>query len=425
MAEGLYIQYGPERIELAIDSSRLAFDLQPADVEVSTDPRAEVRRALDEPVASPPLRELVSAGQKVFVIGDDATRITPTDLIVPMVLDELNAGGVSDAEITLVIATGTHRPMTTKELSAKYGSAVTDRVAVLQHDCMNAEELTFRGKTRRGTEIWVSKPVLDADVRVGIGNIVPHHPTGWSGGAKILLPGVASRLTTGQMHLLGASEQLLGQIDTPCRREMEDFAESVGLDFIVNTVLDRRGKLVRAVAGHFAEAHREGVEWAKKVFGAEFDEPSDITLSSCSPIDFDLFQADKGFFSAARCTRPGGEILLISPCTEGVSPTHPEAIDLAAMSDDELWRLGEAGNDHDPLSVAEALYFNTIKRDYRATLVTEGISSEQADRMGFVRLRPRELPEYLASLLARNPDKKAGILRNSVETLPILSAKGE
>ena len=91
---------------------------------------------------------------------------------------------------------------------------------------------------------------MKTDFRIGIGNIVPHHPTGWSGGAKILLPGVAGEYTTGQFHLLGATEQLLGQIETPCREEMEDFASLTGLEFIINTVLNREGRVVRIAAGH-------------------------------------------------------------------------------------------------------------------------------------------------------------------------------
>lgn len=425
MTARLGISYGRDVIQLNIPSARLAFDLQPADMDAVADGETEILRALAEPIGTDPLADLVSPGQRVCVMGDDATRITPTDVITPLVLDELNAGGVSDDDIVLVIATGTHRAITAEELVAKYGKVVTDRVEVLNHDCMDADNLTFCGKTSRGTEIWVSKTVLNADIRVGIGNIVPHHPTGWSGGAKILLPGVASRLTTGQMHLLGAAEQLLGETDTPCRQEMEDFAASVGLDFIVNTVLDRNGQLIRAVAGHYIRAHRQGVTWGRKVFGSAFTDRADITLSSCYPTDLDLFQADKGLFSAARCTTPGGEILLISPCTEGVSPTHPEAIELSCLNDAELWRLAEEGNDHDPLSVAEALYFNTIKRDYRATLVTEGISAGLAMKMGFGCIQPGELPGYIQARLADEPGKTVGILRNSVETLPVHKAKGD
>jgi nickel-dependent lactate racemase len=379
----------------------------------------EVLRALWEPIGSPPLRKLVNAGDRVVVIGDDGTRLTPTDRIVPLLLDELNAGGVPDADITLVIATGTHRPMTPEEMAAKYGPRVTDRVQVINHDCLDEGSLISCGTTRRGTEVWASRTVLEAGVRVGVGNIVPHHPTGWSAGAKILLPGVAGEQTTAQMHLLGATEQQLGKVDTPCREEMEDFARAIGLDFIVNTVLNREGRLVRVVAGHFIAAHREGVRWAKRVFGVPFAQRADVTLSSTYPIDFDLFQADKGLFSAAVCTREGGEIVLVSPCCEGVSPTHPEAVELGCLSDEELWRLARSECGQDLLSIAEVLYFNSLKQLFKVTLATEGVSRETAQKMGFEHLGPAELPDYLMRRLTAEPNLTVGIVRHSAETLPL------
>jgi len=423
VARELTVHYGESLLRLELDESRVVFDLQPADVPPVENVESEVRRALREPVGTPPLREMVRAGQQVVVMGDDVTRLTPTDRIVPLLLDELNAGGVADDDITLIIATGTHRAMTQKEVEQKYGPAVTGRIAVSNHDYLH--DLISCGTTRRGTEIWANRTVLEADVRIGVGNIVPHHPTGWSGGAKILLPGVAGELTTGQMHLLGASEQQLGKVETPCREEMEDFARAVGLDFIANTVLDRNGRLVRLAAGDFIAAHREGVRWAERVLGAPFARPADLTISSTHPIDFDLFQADKGLFSAAIATRAGGEIVLLSPCRDGVSPTHPEAAELTALDDGELWRIARSEPTCDLLSVAEALYLNTAKRDFKVTLATTGIPRDVVDGMGFRYLEPSRLPDYLAESIAEEPDVTVGILRNSVETLPVIKPEGD
>lgn len=419
MKQTVHINYGEFLLPTGLDAGQVLFDLQPADTPPVPDVGQEIQRALNEPLRSLPLRELVSAGKRVAVIGDDGTRLTPTDQIVPPLLDELNAGGVPDSAITLVIATGTHRAMTPDEIAAKYGSLVTDRVRAINHDCLDEENLVSCGITRRGTDVWVNRIVLEADVRVGVGNIVPHHPTGWSAGAKILLPGVAGERTTAQMHLLGATEQQLGKVDTPCREEMEDFARTTGVDFIVNTVLNRHGELVRVVAGHFVAAHREGVRWAEKVYGVPFHQKADITLSSTYPIDFDLFQADKGLFSAAVCTKEGGEIILVSPCHEGVSPTHPEAVELGCLSDKELWQLAQSDCDQDPLSIAEVLYFNSLKQPFKVTLATEGISRETAEKMGFGHIPPADLPGYLARRLSAEPDLTVGILRHSAETLPL------
>ncbi|MCK4282738.1 MAG: nickel-dependent lactate racemase [Candidatus Brocadiae bacterium] len=418
------VNYGERRLQVRADPARVAFDLQPRDAPTACDAEALVRRALREPVGSPPLRDLLRRGQKVVILGDDQTRLTPTHVIVPVLLDEINAGCVPDDDVTLVIATGTHRPLTAAELDRKYGPRVINRIRVRTHDCLDGDSLAHFGVTRRGTDIWVSRAVVEADVRIGVGNIVPHHPTGWSGGAKILLPGVAGRHTTGQMHLLGATEQQLGKVDTPCREEMEDFARQVRLDCIVNTVLDRRGRMCGVVAGHYVAAHRRGVDMARQVMGVPFDRQADIVLASTYPIDFDLFQADKGLFSAAIGARLGGEILLLSPCHDGVSPTHPEAVPLAALDDDELWRLARAPGADDPLSIAEALYFNTIKRSFRATLVTEGIPRDVVEAMGFHYLAPDRLPAYVEGRMAAEPGLTLGILRNSVDVLPVFQSTG-
>jgi nickel-dependent lactate racemase len=184
-------------------------------------------------------------------------------------------------------------------------------------------------------------------------------------------------------------------------------------------VLTRHGELVRAVAGHFVAAHREGVRWAEGVYGAPFRQKADLTLSSTYPIDFDLFQADKGLFSAAVCTEEGGEIILVSPCTEGVSPTHPEAVELGCLSDDELWEFAQCEDAQDPLSIAEVLYFNSVKRPFKVTLVTEGISRDTAHKMGFGYLQPDELASTITERFKAQPGLTVGIVRHSAETLPL------
>ena len=306
-----------------------------------------------------------------------------------------------------------------EEINEKYGEEVVNRVKIVNHNYLDKSNLKHYGTTRRGTDIWVNRLVVEADVRIGIGNIVPHYPTGWSGGAKILLPGVAGEHTTGQVHLLGATEQQLGLIETPCREEMEDFAAVTGLEFIINTVLDRHGKLVHMVAGHFIDAHREGVKWGKKVFGVPYTEKTDITISSAFPVDNDLFQSSKGIFSGMISTKEGGEIILLSPCYEGVSPTHQEVVDLAHLSDEELFQMvRDPLSKHDPLSITAALYFNTATRGFKITLVSDGISDEIARKLKFSTIKKSQLQEYLDSRLEEG-HLTLGLIHNSAETIPV------
>jgi lactate racemase len=418
MKQTINIHYGKEILPLKINDGVLKYELKPLDIEPVDSISEEVLRALRHPVNSKKLNEIVKKGNKVIILVDDITRLTPAKQILPPVLNEINQGGVPDEDITIVIALGTHRQMTQDEINSKYGEAVVNRVKIVNHNCLDNNNLKHYGTTRRGTDIWVNRLVVEADVRIGIGNIVPHFPIGWSGGAKILLPGVAGERTIGQVHLLGATEQLLGQIETPCREEMEEFAAITGLEFIVNTVLDRDGKVVHMVAGHFVDAHREGVKWGIKVFGVPFTEKTDITISSSFPVDNDLFQASKGIFSGVISTKKGGELILLSPCYEGVGPTHLEVLELAHFSDEELFRKArDPNNKHDPLSITAALYFHTVTRGCKITLVADNIPEDVAQKLSFNSLKASQLQEYLDALM---DGKKLtlGLIHNSAETLP-------
>ena len=210
----------------------------------------------------------------VVIIADDRTRMTPQDRIIPLVLDELYAAGVTNKRIRIIIAYGTHRPMTDNEIELKFGSTVASAVEIRHHDCLDQTNLMDMGVTRRGTQIFVNRECMEADIRIGIGSVVPHYPTGWSGGAKILLPGLAGEDTTYAMHLLGITETSLGQEVSPVREEMEDFAREVGLHFIVNVIHDDRGRIVHAVSGHFIKAHREAVRLGRDMYSAAFSRKS-------------------------------------------------------------------------------------------------------------------------------------------------------
>jgi nickel-dependent lactate racemase len=413
------INYGSELMSLSIADGNLCFELGPRSVEGTPNAEEEIRRAIAEPIGCPPLPRSIQAGSHVMIIADDNTRPTPADIILPILLDRLNSAGVSDGEIDVIVASGTHRPMTSEEIQRKFGAEVLSRVRVRCHDYLDRQNLVDYGVTDRGTRIWINRQVVEADMRIGVGNIVPHHPTGWAGGAKILLPGVAGQETTAQMHLLGSREPHLGTVVTPCRQEMEEFAARVGIDFIINTVLNREEEIVAVVAGDIVEAHRAGVERAKQVWGTEFSQPADLTISSTYPIDFDLFQANKGIFSAELATARGGEIVLVSPCYEGISPAHSELLELGNLSDEQVWAHLQRGEIGDPLAAAEALCFNHIKRNYTVTLVSEGVTKGMAARIGLNHVSPGCLPDYIQRRLTNNPKIQIGVIHQSAEMLPI------
>jgi lactate racemase len=416
------IPYVNRLLTVDIPMANLIFDREPLPVAPASDLAGTVRWALADPFGTLPLSGLLHRGQKVIIIADDMTRPTPVSLIIPVLLDALNEAGIPDSDIQVIIASGTHRLMTDAEVDQKYGAPVSSRVRILKHHYKDPASLVEYGVTKRGTRVLVNRHVVEADFRIAVGNIIPHYPTGWSGGAKTVLPGVAGEETVAQMHFLGSQNPGLGTVDTEMRREMEDFAQAINLDFILNVILNRDGELVDAVAGHFIAAHRAGLEISRKIYGLPIPELADITISSTAPVDFDFFQGDKGITSAEPATREGGEIVLVSGCLEGVAPHHPDFADfMGCYVNEDIWRMFRAGELVDPLTGAEAVMINDIKAKMQITLVTEGIAPELCARLGFRHVYPADLAAYLSGRLAENPRLKVGILRQSAEVLPIVT----
>ena len=411
------IYFGTSIIKLDIPKKNLAFNLKANDVKRPKNETEEIRQSILNPIGCQRLRDMVSKNDKVVILSDDRTRLTPQKLIIPIVLEELYAAGLKNDQIKIVIAYGTHRSMTSEEIEERFGLELMSGIEIKGHDCLNMKELLDKGETRRGTRIFINKDVLEADIRIAIGSVLPHHPTGWSGGAKMLLPGVAGQETICAMHLLGANEPQLGKVLTTCREEMEDFAQAVGLHFIVNIIHDKEGKVLKSVAGHFIEAHRKAVHWGFKVFGVQFSEFADITLSSTYPADYDLTQSDKGLFSAELATKIGGEIILVSPCPEGIAPTHGEEMaKLARYNDATLWAMLDKKKIRDPFCASENMYLNHVKNTFKTTLMMEPML---ANVMGFYYLSAEELPNYIRYRLKLDNTLKIGIINQSSEILPI------
>ncbi len=410
------VHYGKTTIELNIPEKNLSFNLSRNIFPTPENEADEITRVLENPTGTDKLRNLVKSNSTVVIMVDDRTRMTPQKRILPYILEELNTGGVKDENITLVIGTGTHRDMTPEEILDRFGEDIVNRVKIENHNCH--ANLIDKGVTRRGTRIWVNRTVMEADIRIAVGASLPHHPTGWSGGSKMLLPGVAGKETVEAMHLLGANDQQLGKVITPMREEMEDFAKEVNLHFIFNVILNEKSEIVKAAAGHFIDAHREIVKWGLKINGVEFKEYADITISSTYPFDYDLTQADKGMFSAERATKEGGEIILLSPCYEGIAPTHGEEMSrLAKYDDDTLWKMLDEDVIGNRFAASECMYLNHVKRKFKMTLTMQDPMA--ANIMRFYNLPVERLQEYIDRQIELHNDIKIGVLTNSAEILPM------
>ncbi|MEA3345909.1 MAG: nickel-dependent lactate racemase [Chloroflexota bacterium] len=421
-AISIEIPYGEIVLRVEVDRRNLGLVLEPQPTTPCSDVAAEVRRGLEHPIGVPPLRELAHGARRVALIADDITRLTPTHLLLPPLLEELNAAGVADDQITLIIALGTHRPMSEAECRTKYGEEVVERIAIENHDCHDIDRLVDLGVTDRGTPILINRTVWEADCVIGVGSIMPHHLCGFSGGAKIIQPGVSGAETTAATHLLGVRQRpsLLGEVENEVRAEMEEVAGQAGLTAILNVVLNEEGKTVRVVFGDQRQAFRAGVETCREVHACPFDTRADIAVSGAFPAEIEFWQSHKALYPADMAVQPGGTIIVVSPCPEGVSVMHSEMLEFTAWSPEEIDAKVREGGIEDGVAAALAIAWARVRAGRQISLVSDGISAQETEALGYVPFAT--VQEALEEALSRHgPDAKVHILPRAAETLPVVS----
>ena len=330
---------GTRTQKVEIPDQNLQEILLPNQVEIGLRGEAEVKRALQEPVGTPRLRDLAKPGQKIAIVTSDVTRPCPSYVMLPPLLSELTAAGIADQDITIVIALGSHRKQTEEEKKKLVGEAVYERIAVVDS---NACGYVHMGETSIGTPIDISTPVAEADFKICLGNIEYHYFAGYSGGAKAIMPGVSTRDAIQANHsMMVRDEACAGRIaGNPIREDIEAAADIVGVDFILNVVLDEHKKIVKAVAGDLTKAHREGVKFLDSLYQKKIAKEADIVIASQggAPKDLNLYQTQKALNNAKAAVRQGGVIILVGSCKEGLGEGCFEEWMLKAEEPEDLIR---------------------------------------------------------------------------------------
>ena len=310
---GTGVQYAevPDRNLLGVlHANEVSFDL--------TDD-AEVRRALNEPIGAPRLREVVKPGEKIAIVTSDITRPMPTWKVMPALLDELYAAGVSGKDVTLVFALGSHRHHTQEEMRHLAGERAWQEIRCV--DC-DPDDCVHMGVTSHGTPVDITRVVAEADRRICMGNIEYHYFAGYSGGAKAIMPGVSTRAAIQSNHSMMVLESACaGALETnPLRMDIEEAGRICGIDYIVNVVLDEHKNIVRCVAGDSVLAHRAGCKVLDSLYRKELPQAADIVLVSQggAPKDMNLYQTQKALDNARHAVKQGGIIILIGSCKEGM-----------------------------------------------------------------------------------------------------------
>ena len=327
---------------IAYDRGTLEIELPPgatplglAPVEPLTDPPGAVAQALGRPVGTAPLARLAAGRRRAVVVVSDITRPVPYRTILPPLLGQLEP---HVADITLLVATGTHRPSTDEEKLEMFGPQALARCRIVDHDSRDPDALVPLGRrTSAGTLVRVSRLYAEADLKILTGLVEPHFMAGYSGGRKAVCPGLVDLQTIQRFHgpaFLedpGAASGVLE--DNPCHREATEIAHIAGADFILNVALDLRRRILGVFAGGLEEAFAAAVANVDAYCRTPVGEPADIVVTSGGgyPLDQTFYQSVKGMVAALPAVRDGGTILIAAACSEGIG--NPEYSDLMCRYD--------------------------------------------------------------------------------------------
>jgi nickel-dependent lactate racemase len=309
----------------------------PAELEPLPDIASSLDAALSNPTGSPPLTQAAAGRESIAIIVDDISRPTPAHLLMGRILDHLEKAGVDLNRVTLVAAPGLHRVMEHEDMLKKVGSDALEKVQWISHDSRDAANLVDLGRTDRGTPVLINRTAAEADLRILVGTIEPHPHAGFGGGFKNILPGVAGVDSIARNHAICADPKyffLLGSDpeSNPMRSDLEQAAGMLkGDTFIVNTVLNSAMQVVGIVAGHPIKAHREGVKLARKVFGVNIPCQADVVITDSFPMDIDLRQGVKAAANVLYAARPGGIILAVLRCEEGLGNMRVPQLRLSGL----------------------------------------------------------------------------------------------
>ena len=422
MTVNVKVPYGGSEISLKIPEENFVEVLKPGFIPGVENPQKLIEESIKNPLNSKPLEEIVSEGDRVVIVVDDKTRSSPSYLMVPILTSHLNKIGVSDKDITIMIATGTHKPMTDKEEIVKLlGGEIVNRFNIVTHDCDNAE-FEFVGTTSRGTPVKVNKIYMNADVRILTGDVTVHYYAGFGGGRKSILPGISARETISANHaMMTDCYAIAGNLENnPLSDDMIEAAKLVGSDFTLNVVLNSKKEIVASFAGDINKVFFEGVKILEKMVKIPARAVVDILVISSGgfPKDINLYQALKAVDQGLAAVKEGGIIVFLSECKEGVGNSiflewmlKYHTLEEAVTAINESFCLGG----HKVFYLQKALA--------RADIYIKSSMDPKELEETFMLKPVEDVQSLLQKLLSENPEAKISIFPYGNDSLAALERK--
>ena len=403
------LEYGRTGLDVQLPDENLqkCLGYQPADP--VSDPGSAVRLALSEPIGSPPLAELARGCRTACVVISDVTRPVPNATLLPPILETLEQSGVPREGILILVATGLHRPNLGDELVEMVGREVADGYRIENHDGRDLDAHEHLGQSPRGVPVWIDRRYVQADLKITTGLIEPHFMAGFSGGRKLVCPGLAALETIKVWHgpdFLEHPNARMGCLQgNPVHEENTWIARRAGCDFIVNTVLDQQRRILRVVAGDMEAAFVKGTAFVRRLVTDTLPEPVDVVVTSSAgyPLDTTFYQSVKGMVAAMEVVKPGGTVILAASMSEGIgSPEFQSLFDDNPSLDAFMERIVDKQQGYFVMDQWQLEELAKVRRKARVKVVTDGLPAEVLQRL-FVETAPSVEAAVAESLAEYGP----------------------
>lgn len=418
------LAYGRTGLSIEVPEERTTV-IEPTYLPGLPDTIGALRNAIRNPIGAPPLRRIVRSSHKVAIAVCDVTRPMPSYTVLPVLLAELKH--VPRDQIVILVATGTHRPNTTKELESMLGEEVSRDYRVVNHDAFDTAGLTYMGKSGQGVPIWLNSHWVESDIRITTGFVEPHFFAGFSGGPKMVAPGLAGFDTVMKLHsaaLIADPNSTWGVIEgNPIHDAIRDIARETDVDFSVDVTINRDHRITSVYAGELFETHRAACQASRATAMQLVPQPFDVVVTTNSgyPLDLNLYQAVKGMAAAAKVVKSGGTIICAAECSDGI-PDHGKYKEIlsARRSPRDLLQMvtSEGYAEHDQWQVQLQAQ---IQLKARVLLKSSFLTPEQV-RAAHLEPSDNVEEDIKSEVSARGESARICVLPQGPQTIPYLES---
>jgi nickel-dependent lactate racemase len=423
------LDYGRTGLVVTLPDDRIVGPLTIRAAPPLPDPEAAVWQALTEPIGTPPLAELARGKKNACIVICDITRPVPNSLLLPPILQTLEREGIPRDQILILNATGLHRPNEGPEMVELVGEFIASHYRCENHFGKRLDDHTFLGTTPNGVPVWIDSRYIKADLKITTGLIEPHLMAGYSGGRKLICPGLAAletvRIWHGP-HFLEHPNADCGIVEgNPVHEENTRIAQMAGCDFIVNVCIDGARQLTWVGGGDMIRAWEAGVGFVREVVQAPVPEPVDIVVTSCAgyPLDTTWYQAVKGLTGCRGIVKPGGTIILAASLSQGLgSPEFQQHLEQSPyMRRHTTGNVEHLPRDYCEMDEWQLLMLSKVLNRCKVKVYTDGISADILMRYA-VQPVPSVEQAVADALAEYGPEARVAVIPKGPYVLPVVRA---